>query len=97
MKRWTRAGLLIFVVAVLCTLQTPARADDDDQKKMNITVAFGRGLNTNQAGNLVNHVILPNNIEVNHRCSYASSHETTRFSLPNCCRRTCRNPANFSG
>jgi hypothetical protein len=65
MKRWTRAGLLIFVVAVLCTLQTPARADDDDQKKMNITVAFGRGLNTNQAGNLVNHVMLPNDIEVN--------------------------------
>ena len=65
MKPWTRPGLLIFVVGVLCALQTPARADADDQKKMNITVAFGRGLNTSQAGNLVNHVILPNDIEVN--------------------------------
>lgn len=65
MKRWTRVGLLIFVMAVLCILQTPARADDDDQKKMTVTVAFGRGLNTNQPGNLVNHVILPNEIEVN--------------------------------
>jgi hypothetical protein len=65
MKRWTRAGALISAITVVCILQTPARADDEDQKKMNVTVAFGRGLNTNQAGNAVNHVVLPNNIDVN--------------------------------
>jgi hypothetical protein len=64
MKRWTRAGLPIFVMTVLCTLQTPARADDDDHKRMNVTVAFGRGLNTNQPGNPVNHVVLPKRITV---------------------------------
>ena len=66
MKRWTRTGLMIFVMAGLGILQTPssARADDDDQEKLSVPVAFGRGLNTNQAGNLVNHAILPNKIEV---------------------------------
>ena len=66
MKCWTRTGLMIFVMAGLGILQTPssARADDDDQKKLSVPVAFGRGLNTNQPGNLVNHVILPNKIEV---------------------------------
>jgi hypothetical protein len=55
MKRWTRTGLMIFVMAGLGILQTPssARADDDDQKKLSVPVAFGRGLNTAQAGNEV--------------------------------------------
>jgi hypothetical protein len=66
MKRRTRTGLMIFVMTGLSILQTPssARAGDDDQKKLSVSVAFGRGLNTAQAGNPVNHVILPNEIEV---------------------------------
>jgi len=39
----------------------PAVAEDDNQ--MSVPVAFGRGLNTNQAGNKVNHVIIPNQIK----------------------------------
>jgi hypothetical protein len=38
----------------------PAVAEDDN--KLSVPVAFGRGLNTAQAGNVVNHVILPNQI-----------------------------------
>jgi len=66
MKRLTQTGLMIVLMAGLGILQTPssARADDDDQKKLSVSVAFGRGLNTAQAGNKVNHVILPNKIEV---------------------------------
>jgi hypothetical protein len=66
MKRLTQTGLMILVIAGLGILQTPssARADDDGQKKLSVPVAFGRGLNTAQAGNKVNHVILPDKIEV---------------------------------
>ena len=38
----------------------PAVAEDDN--KLSVPVAFGRGLNTNQQGNRVNHVIIPNEI-----------------------------------
>jgi len=66
MKRLTQTGLMIVLMAGLGILQTPssARADNDDHKKLSVSVAFGRGLNTAQAGNKVNHVILPNKIEV---------------------------------
>jgi hypothetical protein len=65
MMRWTRTGLMLFVAAGLVVFQTgSALADDDD--RLSVSVAFGRGLNTNQAGNLVNHVILPNEIKVSH-------------------------------
>src|SRR5713226_5513995 len=36
----------------------------DEDERLSVSVAFGRGLNTAQAGNKVNHVILPNNIKV---------------------------------
>jgi hypothetical protein len=35
-----------------------------EDERLSVSVAFGRGLNTAQAGNKVNHVILPNNIKV---------------------------------
>src|SRR5262245_63616198 len=40
----------------------PAVAESDN--KLTVPVAFGRGLNTNQAGNRVNHVIIPDEIKV---------------------------------
>jgi hypothetical protein len=40
-----------------------AMADEDD--RLSVSVAFGRGLNTAQPGNPVNHVILPKKIKVN--------------------------------
>src|SRR5215831_10696010 len=39
----------------------PAVAEDDN--KLSVPVAFGRGLNTAQAGNFVNHVVIPNQID----------------------------------
>ena len=81
MMRWTRTGLMLFVVAGLVVLQTgSARADDDD--KVSVSAAFGRGLNTNQAGNLVNHVILPNDIKVREDGVVKATTTTTRNSAP---------------
>src|SRR5687767_7631088 len=40
-------------------------ADDPDSKKLSSSrVMFGRGLNTAQPGNAVNHAILPNEIKI---------------------------------
>jgi plastocyanin len=35
----------------------------EDDNKLTVPVAFGRGLNTAQPGNVVNHVIIPNTIK----------------------------------
>jgi hypothetical protein len=35
----------------------------EDDNKLSVPVAFGRGLNTAQAGNIVNHVVIPNQID----------------------------------
>ena len=57
------------LVALLCIgLAAPLALADRDQhqdKRLIVHAAFGRGLNTAQAGNLVNHVVLPNHIKVN--------------------------------
>jgi hypothetical protein len=37
----------------------------DQDERQSVTVAFGRGLNTAQQGNVVNHVMLPNDVEIN--------------------------------
>ena len=37
---------------------------EDEDKRLSVQVSFGRGLNTAQPGNPVNHVILPNHIKV---------------------------------
>jgi plastocyanin len=54
---------MVFSTAGLVLLQTPqaARADDDDQKKLSVTVTFGAGLNT---GGAANHHVLPQTIRV---------------------------------
>ena len=64
MKRWTLA--IIFVMAGLVIALTPrsAQANDDDNKKLSVTVSFGAGLNTAQPGNAVNHHILPPTIRI---------------------------------
>ena len=66
MKRWTLSMIvLLFGIGLTASL---ARADkakaDKDDRRLSVPVAFGRGLNTAQAGNKVNHVILPNHIKV---------------------------------
>jgi hypothetical protein len=38
---------------------------EDDDGRLSVSAAFGRGLNTAQPGNPVNHVILPKKIKVN--------------------------------
>ena len=39
--------------------------EDEDDDRLSVSVAFGRGLNTAQPGNPVNHVVLPKKIKVN--------------------------------
>jgi hypothetical protein len=66
MRRWMRLGLLVFVTAGLAILQTPSTARAAGEEKQSVSVAFGRGLNTNQAMNAVNHVMLPGEVKVDH-------------------------------
>lgn len=57
---------VLTVCASLAIGMQIARAgdDSDDNKSQRTSVAFGRGLNTAQPGNVVNHAILPRNIKV---------------------------------
>jgi hypothetical protein len=41
------------------------REKHEDDDRLSVSVAFGRGLNTAQPGNPVNHVVLPKKIKVN--------------------------------
>ncbi len=63
MKRWTRSMMCVGTLVVIGLTAAVALADDDD-KRLNVSVAFGRGLNTAQPGNLVNHVIIPDEINI---------------------------------
>jgi hypothetical protein len=60
MKRWIASMISIALLGIGVTI-FPAVAEDDN--KLSVPVAFGRGLNTAQAGNVVNHVIIPNQID----------------------------------
>ena len=62
MKRWIASMIAIAVLLGIGVTIFPAVAEDDNQ--LSVPVAFGRGLNTNQVGNSVNHVIIPNEIKV---------------------------------
>jgi hypothetical protein len=42
----------------------PSAAQSDGSSRMSVTVAFGAGLNTAQPGNVANHHVLPNVIEI---------------------------------
>jgi hypothetical protein len=61
MKRWITSTITVTMLLGIGLTIFPAVAEDDN--KLSVTVAFGRGLNTAQAGNVVNHVIIPNQID----------------------------------
>ena len=54
------------LLASLALVSWPSLADDDDadHKRSQATASFGRGLNTAQPGNPVNHAILPREIKI---------------------------------
>jgi plastocyanin len=62
MKRWTLA--MMCVVTLFSIGLTASSAMAQPAPLLSVPVAFGRGLNTAQAGNVVNHVILPDEIQV---------------------------------
>jgi plastocyanin len=62
MDRRTASTGLILAAASMATLS--ARADDDDEGRLSVTVSFGAGLNTAQPGNSANHHVLPGVIKV---------------------------------
>src|SRR5229473_6889750 len=63
MKRWTLSMMCVVILFGIGLTASLAMADEDE--RLSVSVAFGRGLNTAQAGNAVNHVILPEKIKVN--------------------------------
>jgi plastocyanin len=62
MKRF--AHLTATMLVATSFVMTTARADNDHDNRVSVTVSFGAGLNTAQPGNKVNHQILPSNIRV---------------------------------
>jgi hypothetical protein len=62
MKRWTLSMMCIVMLFGIGLTASLAMADEDE--RLSVSVAFGRGLNTAQPGNAVNHVVLPNKIKV---------------------------------
>lgn len=64
MHRRTVSTGLVLTAASLGLAPLRAWADDDDDGKLSVTVAFGAGLNTAQPGNAANHHILPREIKV---------------------------------
>ena len=63
MKHWALSK--ICGVALFCIGLTAPLAIADEDERQSVTVAFGRGLNTAQQGNVVNNVMLPNDVEIN--------------------------------
>lgn len=61
MKRATLSAILI---SGLGCIGGASSAWGDDAGRQSVAVAFGRGLNTAQPGNVVNHVILPDKVTV---------------------------------
>jgi hypothetical protein len=58
---WIASTIMIATLLGMGLTIFPAVAEDDN--KLSVPVAFGRGLNTAQAGNIVNHVVIPNQID----------------------------------
>jgi hypothetical protein len=58
---WIASTIMIATLLGMGLTIFPAVAEDDN--KLSVPVAFGRGLNTNQQGNRVNHVVIPNQID----------------------------------
>jgi plastocyanin len=63
MKHWLLSTMCVVTLLALGLTASSALADEDG-RRLSVSVAFGRGLNTAQPGNPVNHVILPNKIRV---------------------------------
>jgi hypothetical protein len=66
MNRRTLSIMCAVTIVSLGLTASVVSADDDrrSDKQLSVSVAFGRGLNTAQPGNPVNHVVLPDNIRV---------------------------------
>src|SRR5215813_4769564 len=62
MKRRTLSMMCIAVLS--CVGLTASRGMADDDQHQSVAVAFGRGLNTAQQGNMVNHVMLPDDVTI---------------------------------
>src|SRR4030095_1290484 len=62
MKRWTLSMMCVVILFGIGLTASLVIADEDD--RLSVSVTFGRGLNTAQAGNAVNHVVLPDKIKV---------------------------------
>jgi plastocyanin len=58
--------LVLAVIAAMASVAfvAPAAAQSEGNSRMSVTVAFGAGLNTAQPGNVANHHVLPNVIEI---------------------------------
>src|SRR6266567_3324126 len=63
MKRWALSMMCVVMLFGIGLTASLVMAGEDE--RLSVSVAFGRGLNTAQAGNVVNHVILPDAIKVN--------------------------------
>jgi len=63
MRRWILTMMCVVTLVGIGLTASVAVADDED--RLTVPVTFGRGLNTGQAGNAVNHVIIPERIKVN--------------------------------
>lgn len=63
MQRFTLATIGVLSIVGLGLTVSSAQADSD--KRDRATSSFGRGLNTAQPGNSVNHVIIPDKIKIN--------------------------------
>lgn len=63
MKGWTLSKMCVVIVFGIGLTASLATADEDERQS--VSVVFGRGLNTAQAGNTVNHVMLPKDVKVN--------------------------------
>ena len=63
MKHWLLSMMCVVTLFAIGLTASSALADEDG-RRLSVSVAFGRGLNTAQPGNPVNHAILPDNIKV---------------------------------
>jgi len=62
MKRWTLSVVCVVLLVGIGLTASLAGADEDE--RLSVAVAFGRGLNTAQPGNVVNHVVLPKKTKI---------------------------------